>query len=154
MLRRVLTVYLAVLTAAAPCLCCCTTGRLLAAAMPVRSTPQPEAPCCCHEVDSPIESEPGDPQAGTPPPNTPAPEQRCPCRDHSDMQAQVTVAPAITAELALLRAVLDAAPVALPAVESPAVLLEALLPPEPFPSAADLLNAESGAVTRREVERD
>src|SRR5439155_12062689 len=106
-----------------PCLCCCTTGRLFAAPSPPATHALPPT-CCCHDVDTPA-----DPQ---PParPTAPVPEPRCPCRDHADKQAQVTIAPAV-AELALLRAGLDAAPVALPVVEpSPA----AVLPPEPLPS--------------------
>jgi hypothetical protein len=140
MLRRVLTAYLALLTVAAPCLCCCTTGRLLAAAgNPLAGRPaQPDppataAPCCCHDVDTPDEPQPA------PQPKQPIPEQRCPCRDHSDKQAQVTVAPAITAELALLRTVFDAAPIALLELNPSVVLLNSLQPPEPFPSTDDLL---------------
>src|SRR5438874_1173962 len=81
MLRRIVTAYLAVLTVAAPCLCCCTPGRLFAAppAAPVKEP----APSCCHRCTP--ESQPNP----VPRPSHPDPQDRCPCREHSQKQAVV-----------------------------------------------------------------
>jgi len=142
MLRRGLTIYLAFLTAAAPCLCCCTAGRLVAAPPP---TPAPAsepaaAPCCCHDAEAATDPAP----AATPGPADPAPPHRCPCRDHADMPAQVVVGPA-AAELALLRPALhvtfDAVPAATQsAVSMPVDGVSQTGWPDPFPSAFDLLH--------------
>ena len=134
MLRRVLTVYLAMLTAAAPCLCCCTAGRLLAAPPPIQKKPASKAPCCCHEAEPPDHPQPA------PGPHAPAPEKRCPCRAHVDLQGQVTIAPKAV-DLDLLRAVLDAANVAAPAADPTPVteLVGPIEPREPSPSTFDLL---------------
>jgi len=134
MFRRVLTAYLAFVTAAAPCLCCCTTGRLFAATpRPVDPTP-PVSTCCCHKSESAADPTPA------PPPNVP--EQRCPCRDHTDKQAQVTAGPA-AAELALVLAAFEAASVAIPTLEpaSAADLVGLVAFHKPSLSASDLLDA-------------
>jgi hypothetical protein len=71
MLRRALSIYLAVLVVAAPCLCCCTAGRAMAAvAPPIQSPPS----CCHHEAPS------------APRPSAPDSPDRCPCRDHAEKQ--------------------------------------------------------------------
>jgi hypothetical protein len=83
-MRRVLTAYLAFLMAAAPCLCCCTTGRLFAAAPAQNLRDEPgssQAPCCCHDVTP--EPQP----APAPSPSNPDPQERCPCREHAAKQA-------------------------------------------------------------------
>jgi len=135
MFRRVLTVYLAFLTVAAPCLCCCTAGRLLAAPPPTEEKPAAKAPCCCHDAEAADESQP------ISDPHSPAPEKRCPCRDHSDMQGQVTVAPKAV-DLDLLGAGLYgfqmAAPAAIPLTAADRAGLADVR--EPFPSPSDLLH--------------
>ena len=62
MLRGVLTAYLALVTAAGPCLCCCVAGQLLAAARPTplaESTVEQSAPpCYCRSDDKPAPARP------------------------------------------------------------------------------------------------
>jgi len=137
MLRRVLTAYLAFLTAAAPCLCCCTTGRLVAATPPAaecHSLPAAKS-CCCNETDPPATQQPA------PKRHMPAPEERCPCRNHADMQAQVTV-DAKADNLDLRRVSLEAVTVVLPNSDpSPSADHFGLAhDPDPFLSATDLLH--------------
>jgi hypothetical protein len=131
MLRRILTAYLAVLTVAAPCLCCCAPGRLFAA--PAPRAAEPAQSCCRRHIPRP---------APTPQPSNPDPQDRCPCREHS--QKQAVVGPA--AEFGVARQLVG-----------PSYLLPALLNPDipilgprtsafgfdcrnPFPSAFDLLH--------------
>jgi len=132
MLRSVLTAYLAFVTAAAPCLCCCTTARLFAAP-PAKSAPPATAPSCCHEVETPADPVPA--------PQPKAPEPRCPCRDHSDMQGQVTVGP-VAAELALALTTLVVALIANPDLDpTPVVDVDGPVScHDPFLSATDLLH--------------
>lgn len=134
MFRRLLTVYLAFLTAAAPCLCCCTAGRLLASPPPAEEKPAPKGPCCCHEAEPSEGVEASVPHA-------PAPEKRCPCRDHADLQGQVTVV-AKTTDFDLLRAVLDGLFVAVPDTHPSPVagLADRADVREPYPSSSDLLH--------------
>jgi len=133
MLRRALSYYLTVLTIAAPCLCCCTFGRAVAAVPVQPAEPQP-SPCCCHE--SPAQSDPA--------PTPPAPDSpdRCPCRDHAEKQALAGAA----ADLGLLRslslAIAFDAPAIVSAMSAPSLAAElngSLHWREPFPSSADLL---------------
>jgi hypothetical protein len=133
MLRRALSYYLAVLTVAAPCLCCCTFGRALAAEPVQPAEPQPP-PCCCHE--NPIQSDPA------PTPSAPDSQDRCPCRDHAEKQAFAGPA----ADLGLLRSLSLAlnfdAPAIVTAMSAPSLAAEFNGPHswrEPFPSSGDLL---------------
>ncbi|HEY1381740.1 MAG TPA: hypothetical protein VGF55_33385 [Gemmataceae bacterium] len=143
MLRRVLTAYLALLTAAAPCLCCCTAGRLFAAAPPRREAPavpaEPRCPHCCHDAAQMPAAE----QPAAPRPSAPTPEQRCPCRDHVEKQATALAATADGAGLrAALHAAIDLTAVLPPAIDpaTSADLRGSLLSREPFRSASDLLH--------------
>jgi hypothetical protein len=133
MLRRVLTIYLAFLTVAAPCLCCCTAARALAAEHSSKADPRPS--CCRHDVTP----EP------TPIPSTPAPQDRCPCRDHAEKPIQAV--DSVTSDLVFLRAALQEIFVGAVAIVPPVLIPEVVdqansqLLREPWPSATDLLHA-------------
>jgi hypothetical protein len=130
-LRRALTVYLAFLMATAPCLCCCTTGRVTATepARPVET----RSPCCCHD-------DPADP---APEPSVPEPPERCPCREHSEKPIQVTAGGMVewvSFRAALNDTVLDGIFIAPPTLKSAAI--DGPFVPdlrEPYRSTADLL---------------
>jgi hypothetical protein len=134
MLRRVLSAYLAFLMAAAPCLCCCTAGRLMATPPTQPAEPQPS--CCCHE-GSP-QSDPA-PIPLPPPPDSP---DRCPCREHQEKQALVGPAGDLNSlRLTFRLPHFDAADF-LPAMPEPALTADInrlLHRREPFPSSTDLL---------------
>lgn len=133
MLRRVLTAYLAFLMAAAPCLCCCTFGRAMAAAPAQPAESQP--PCCCHD-ESPQ-------PAPTRVPSTPDSQDRCPCREHAEKQA--LVGPAI--DPIAVRSIWDPVGLDFASVAPPVTGLSIVVQSgsfdrgEPYPSTVDLLHA-------------
>ena len=134
MLRRVLSVYLAFLTVAAPSLCCCTAARAVAAVSERPAESQPA--CCCHEETPPTDSAPA------PLPPVPESQDRCPCRQHAEKQALAGQ----TADLNLLRTVLHALSfdrfAFVPTLPGPALAADGMRPfdwHEPFLLSADLL---------------
>jgi hypothetical protein len=81
MLRIGLAIYLALVTAAGPWLCCCTVTRLVSPAPPQKHTGAPAAPSsCCHHEKSPAANHELTP--GNAPHDQPAHPRRdpCPCR--------------------------------------------------------------------------
>src|SRR5205823_645740 len=83
MFRALLTYPLIFAVAVGPLLCCCTAGRVLAAAVPTPvKSPRPETPaptprasahaCCAHKHQ---------PTPAEPKPTSPAPGSPCPCKD-------------------------------------------------------------------------
>ena len=134
MLRRIVTAYLAVLTVAAPCLCCCTPGRLFAAT-PAAPVDEP-APSCCHQ--RPPEPRPSQ----VPQPSQPDPQDRCPCWEHSQKQAVVGRAAEFdfARQLAGPSYLLPALPIPGISILGPQTSSFGLDCRNPYPTAFDLLH--------------
>jgi hypothetical protein len=138
---RALAYPLILAVAVGPLLCCCTAGRVLAAAKP----PRPEAPgqgsrahaCCAHKQHAP--QKPADPK---PAPAKPA--HPCPCKDGAGkVQAVPAATPAADPNEHLRTVSLDlVAPASNTGLPGLAVSCEpgaACGPPTPFLSVSDLL---------------
>ena len=102
MLRSGLCLYLTLVTAAGPCLCCCRTldrfsPRTTPATKP-EQTPQPEnAGCCCHQKQPPLPAETPAKDCPVPPrsPNGPS----CPCQEHNAQPVALTSSVAETDQM-------------------------------------------------------
>jgi hypothetical protein len=91
MVRIGLTLYLALVTAAGPALCCCSLGRLYAS-LPAPTQAIPARPtCCCGQCEAPTADpvEEDEPAPDSPVPS--APHQPCPCKERGkDLSALST----------------------------------------------------------------
>lgn len=144
MLRRAITSYLALLMVAAPCLCCCTAGRLIAHKQSDDVQAQPKSSCCCGQ-----DSDSTSIQGAAPIKSLPVNPERCPCRDHADQLRQSVASPNLDRELALLDA--SAHSVAFESAISNSLILcvetadepmQAVASEDPFWSASELLHIQ------------
>ncbi len=145
MLRRALTVYLLLFTAAGPALCCCAATSLFAAPPAAAHATRPQPTCCRGKATSP--------DAGCPKrlpgrdSRAPQPCPDCPVQHHPTLLGSVVVDASRAAELSLLRLALHATlpPAAGVLLPDPLALLraDAASPAAgPFLSAFDLLHVQ------------
>ena len=91
MVRIGLTLYLTLVTAAGPGLCCCSLGRLFVS--PSADTTAPLAPhtCCCGQYEAPSENPPAGDEYALDSHVPPPPDGPCSCREgRGDLSALAT----------------------------------------------------------------